>query len=164
MAAPAPHTVGIALGANLGERHANLAAGFRFLDRLDLRGRALRSGLLETDPVDCAPGDPLFLNAVAEIQYAGEPEELLQRLQEFERELGRAPVGDRPVNAPRPLDLDILYVDELVINTPRLIVPHPRMTERRFVLEPLAQIRPELVLPGETKTVAELLAKLPEDG
>lgn len=163
MDAPAPHRVGIALGANLGDRHANLAEGFRFLDRLDGRGRALRSGLLETAPVDCAPGDPPFLNAVAEIHYTGEPAELLRCLLEFERELGRAPSGERPVNAPRPLDLDILYFDELVITTATLTVPHPRMTQRRFVLEPLAQIRPELILPGESKTVAELLAELPKD-
>lgn len=162
MDAPAPHRVGIALGANLGDRHENLEAGFRLLDRLDVRGHALRSGLLETAPVDCAPGDPLFLNAVAEIHYAGEPEELLRRLQEFERELGRAPSGERPVNAPRPLDLDILYIDDLELTTPTLTVPHPRMTARRFVLEPLAQIRPDLVLPGQTKTVAELLADLAE--
>lgn len=163
MDAPSPHRVGIALGANLGDRQENLEAGFRLLDRLDVRGCALRSGLLETAPVDCAPGDPTFLNAVAEIHYVGDPEDLLCRLQEFEREVGRAPSGERPVNAPRPLDLDILYVDALELATPTLTVPHPRMTQRRFVLEPLAQIRPELVLPGETKTVAALLAALPED-
>lgn len=155
---PTKHQVGVALGSNLGNRHALLAAGFAFLDRLDANGRALRSGLVETKPVDCAPGTPSFLNAAAEIRFRGEPEELLARLQAFERELGRAPADLRPVNAPRPLDLDILYFGPQVQSTDRLTLPHPRMTQRRFVLEPLAQIRPDLILPGEKRTVRELLS------
>jgi len=157
---PAPQQAGIALGSNLGDRKAHLDAGFRLLDRLDAEGWALRSGLIETQPQDCPPGSPAFLNAVAEIRFAGEPLELLHRLQQLEAELGRASPEEREINAPRPLDLDILYFGSLEINTPELILPHPRMPQRRFVLEPLAQIRPDLVPPGQTQTVSQLLAAI----
>ncbi|MEM1059788.1 MAG: 2-amino-4-hydroxy-6-hydroxymethyldihydropteridine diphosphokinase [Verrucomicrobiota bacterium] len=159
---PNPHeAVGIALGSNLGDRHAEIRAGFAFLDSLDINAHARRSGVIETLPVDCQPGDPVFLNAVAEIHFSGEPRELLRRLQAFERERGRLPSGERPVNAPRSLDLDILYFGQRRIDETDLTVPHPRTTQRRFVLEPLAQIRPDLILPGQNKSVAELLADCP---
>ena len=112
---------------------------------------------METEPVDCPPGSPSFLNAVAEIRVDPAklpPRALLERLQAFESERGRA--IQRGVNAPRPLDLDIIYYGDRMVNEPGLVIPHPRADQRRFVLEPLAALRPKLVLPGQTKNVGEL--------
>jgi 2-amino-4-hydroxy-6-hydroxymethyldihydropteridine diphosphokinase len=153
--------VGIALGSNLSDRHAELDAGISFLRSLALLGQIRESPRLETEPVDCPPGSPPFLNAAAEIEIDPEalpPRELMQRLQIFERSRGRP--AQREVNAPRPLDLDILYYGAFVLNEPDLMIPHPRATQRRFVLEPLAHLRPALILPGQTETVTELLARL----
>jgi 2-amino-4-hydroxy-6-hydroxymethyldihydropteridine diphosphokinase len=151
---------GIALGSNLGDRAAHLAAAKRFLSSLHAGpGAPLCSVLYETEPVDCSPGTAAFLNAVVEIESPLEPLALLARLREFETQQGRA--LDRGRNAPRPLDLDLLYVGNTRMDTPALVLPHPRMTARRFVLQPLAEIRPDLVLPGQDLTVAQLLAALP---
>ena len=153
-------TVGIALGSNLGDRAAHLAAAKRFLSSLHASpGAALCSALYETEPVDCAPGSAAFLNAVMEIETPLEPLDLLARLRQFEQQQGRA--VDRGRNAPRQLDLDLLYAGDHHMDTPALILPHPRMSTRRFVLQPLAEIRPDLVLPGQDLTVAQLLAALP---
>ena len=122
-------------------------------------GRILAvSPFYETEPVDCPPGSGAFLNGVAIMEWQGGPHELLERLREIECALGRP--AQREWHAPRPLDLDILYAGEAVMDTPDLILPHPRIAQRRFVLEPLADVRPGLVLPGQTRTVAELLALL----
>lgn len=110
--------------------------------------------------MDCPSGSPAFLNAVVEIATTRPPAELLADLAALERDLGRPARRER--NAPRPLDVDILYAGDLVFATPGLVVPHPRMTRRRFVLQPLAEIRPDLTPPGQTRTVAQLLATLPD--
>jgi 2-amino-4-hydroxy-6-hydroxymethyldihydropteridine diphosphokinase len=110
-------------------------------------------------PVDCPPGSASFLNAVAEIQVDPaqlSPSGLLARLQAFEIERGRPAQHGR--NTPRPLDLDILYFGDLVLKEAGLTLPHPRLVDRLFVLQPLAELRPALVLPGQTSTVRELLA------
>lgn len=154
---------GIALGSNLGDRAAELAAGVVFLRSLAVDGRARVSSALETAPVDCPPGSPSFLNAIAEIRVDTEtlpPRTLLEKLKAFETERGR--IGAGAVNAPRPLDLDIIYYACLTIDEPGLVIPHPRAHLRRFVLEPLADLRPELVLPGQTLTARELLGRLPK--
>lgn len=151
---------GIALGSNLGDRAAHLAAAKRFLSSLHTGpGAPLCSALFETEPVDCALGTGPFLNAVMEIETPLEPSDLLARLREFERRQGRA--VDRGRNSPRQLDLDLLYAGDNHMDTAPLILPHPRMTARRFVLQPLTEIRPDLVLPGQELTVAQLLAALP---
>ncbi len=93
-----------------------------------------------------------------EIGYAGEPRELLAELREIERALGRPATHAR--NTARTLDLDLLYFGDAVIATAELELPHPRVTGRRFVLEPLAEIRPDLILPGQSENVADLLVKL----
>jgi len=150
--------VGIALGSNLGDRAAELETGFSFLQSLSVDGEILRSTIMETAPVECTPGSAPFLNAVAEIQidsHKWPPEKLLANFQNFEQERGRAAHHER--NSPRPLDLDILYYGEHVVHTATLVIPHPRLAERRFVLEPLAQLRPDLVLPGHARSVRELL-------
>lgn len=152
--------VGLALGSNLGDRPRHLRAARDFLSALhEGQEPPAISAIYETDPVDCPPDSAPFLNAVMEIVTALPPEDLLTRTEEFERQLGRKARRER--NAPRPIDIDILYAGDRVIRTRELLVPHPRLTLRRFVLQPLADLRPDLVLPRETRCVADLLALLP---
>jgi 2-amino-4-hydroxy-6-hydroxymethyldihydropteridine diphosphokinase len=152
----------IALGSNLGDRLQNLREAARHMASLVSPGsEILRSLIYETEPVGCEPDAAPFLNAVMEIEFDGSPDELLARLRGIERDMGRA--EHRPKNAPRTIDLDILCANGLVRDAARLILPHPRLTTRRFVLAPLADIRPALVLPGESKTVLELLACMPDE-
>jgi len=153
---------GVALGSNLGERRALIAAGRDFVIGLHEDSPSpLCSGLYETEPVGCAPGTAAFLNAVVEIETSLEPLELLQRLRAYERTLGRA--EDRAKNSPRELDLDLLYMGNVRLDSPALVLPHPRMTSRRFVLQPLADIRADLILPGQTTSVVLLLSALPPE-
>src|ERR1700736_310071 len=150
--------IGIALGSNLGDRLANLRAARKAL--LDLVGdkALLMSPIYETEPVGCETGAGKFLNAVLEIDYDGDPTELLEELIRVEESLGRDRVHAR--NVSRKIDIDLLYADGLNVQNERLQLPHPRMDARKFVLQPLADIRPELVLPNHTETVRELLAQL----
>ena len=152
--------IGIALGSNLGDRRAHLAAGRDFVFSLqEGSGSPLCSGLYETEPVECAPGTDSFLNAVVEIETQLSPAEVLARLRAYERPAGRAENHAR--NSPRGIDLDLLYAGDARIDAPEMTLPHPRMISRRFVLQPLADIRPDLVIPGEKNTVSWLLANLP---
>ena len=147
---------GIALGSNLGDRNALLKEAIGHLRMIHESGDFLLSSLHETEPVDCAPGSPPFLNAVAEIGTSLQPLELLRRLQGQEIRSGRP--KDHPRNASRTLDLDILYCDEMSLHHPELDLPHPRMLDRAFVMAPLAEIRPELKLPGWQMTCLEYLS------
>jgi len=150
--------IGIALGSNLGDRMANLLAARRAIVNLATdTSSVLASRVYETDPFDCEPGAGKFLNAVLEIEYDGDPSELLEQLIRVEESLGRK--RDHARNVSRKIDIDLLYADELVINNERLQLPHPRLHSRGFVLQPLADIRPDLVLPGQLKTISELLAQ-----
>ncbi len=147
-------TVYVALGSNLGDRAAYLQAA---LDRLRATVRVTAvSPVYETDPVGYAEQGP-FLNAVVAGTTTSTPRGLLRALQGIERASGRA--RSFP-NAPRTLDLDLLSYGTLALDTPDLTVPHPRLYERAFVLVPLADIAPGLVLPGMGGTVAALLADL----
>jgi 2-amino-4-hydroxy-6-hydroxymethyldihydropteridine diphosphokinase len=153
---------GIALGSNLTDRAAALQRGVQRLLELDGSAKLLaHSSLYETEPVDCPPGSPPFLNAVMEISSDLAPEALHQLTLLVEREAGRPEL--RAHHAPRPLDLDLLYADDVQMQTEHLILPHPRLHLRRFVLEPLAEIRPELVLPGHVLSVSQYLAGLPAE-
>ena len=150
--------IGIALGSNLGDRMANLLAARRAIFDLSTdTSSVLASRVYETDPFDCEPGAGKFLNAALEIEYDGDPSELLEQLIQFEESLGRK--RDHARNVSRKIDIDLLYADELVINNERLQLPHPRLHLRGFVLQPLADIRSDLVLPGQSKTISELLAQ-----
>ena len=113
--------------------------------------------------MDCPPDSPKFVNAVAGLvpQADETPESLLKKLRELEVEFGRKP--KTVLNEPRPLDLDLIVFGIELRNSPELILPHPSAHLRRFVLQPLNEIAPELILPGQGKTVAELLAGLPKD-
>ena len=152
---------GIALGSNLGNRLANLSAARARLSELPkIEPSILASAVYETEPIDCEPTATRFFNAVMEFGYDGEPAELLRGLRGIEAALGRSPRHAR--NVSRTLDLDLLYFGDLTLSAPELELPHPRMHTRQFVLEPLAEIRPELVLPAQQKTVADLLEELPD--
>ena len=156
----APMLTGIALGSNLGDRLTSLRAGRDFLLSLhEGSSPAAVSRIYETSPVGCPPGSPAFLNAVVEIETPRQPHDLLIVLQDFEQQLGRPRAHGK--NSPRVLDLDILYCDDLVISAGAVTVPHPRLHMRRFVLQPLADIRPHLIPPGQTRTVGDLLSSLP---
>lgn len=149
----------VALGSNLGNSRDIL---FRAMDRLENLSSAplLRSSLWETEPIDCPPGAAPFMNAMVGLApLAGEtPESLLQKLKALEVEFGRAP--KKVLNEPRPLDLDLIAFCNETRNGPSLTLPHPRAHERRFVLAPWNEIAPDYVLPGQKRSVRELLAAL----
>jgi 2-amino-4-hydroxy-6-hydroxymethyldihydropteridine diphosphokinase len=152
---------GVALGSNLGDRLASLRAARKAI--VALAGVAppiLTSRVYETEPVDCQPGAGKFLNAVIEFDYQGDPVELLANLIKIEESLGRERHHAR--NLSRKIDIDLLYCGPREIDNETLRLPHPRLQQRRFVLQPLADIRPELALPGQPETVGELLAQLDE--
>lgn len=150
---------GVALGSNLGDRLSNLREARSAIEALgDVRPPLLASAVYETEPVGCAADTAKFLNAVIEIEYAGEARDLLRELVEIETRLGRPASHAR--NASRTLDLDLLYFGDTAIETPELQLPHPRIAEREFVLRPLADIRPDLVLPKQTESARDLLLKL----
>ena len=148
---------GIALGSNLGDRLAALREAVR---RMSVGcGQVVAvSPVYETEPVDCPEGSGAFLNAVVVLESGLGLLELLRELQGIERAMGRP--GERGRNAPRTVDLDVLYAGGETWRDAELTVPHPRIGERRFVLEPLAAVRPGLVLPGQERSAAELLAGL----
>jgi 2-amino-4-hydroxy-6-hydroxymethyldihydropteridine diphosphokinase len=155
-------TAFVALGSNLGDSRQTVRRAISRLAELSDVPIAA-STLWESEPVDCPPGSPRFVNAVVALTpRAGEtPESLLAKLQGLERESGRQP--KKVMNEPRPLDLDLIAFGAETRNTPRLILPHPRAHERRFVLEPFCEIAPELVLPGQSKSVAQLLKEVQSD-
>jgi 2-amino-4-hydroxy-6-hydroxymethyldihydropteridine diphosphokinase len=143
----------LGLGSNLGDRQGHLRLA---LERLRDHGVDVDacSSVWETEAIDGAGPSP-FLNMVVRVRFDCAPDELLRRLQHIERLGGR--VRDRP-NAPRKIDLDILWIDGLRLSGPELHVPHPRMWDRAFVLAPLGELAPELRDPGTGKTVEQLLA------
>jgi 2-amino-4-hydroxy-6-hydroxymethyldihydropteridine diphosphokinase len=148
--------VGIALGSNLGDRAAHLDAAREALREIATPGQPfLTASDHRTEPLHCPPGSPPFLNSVVEIHYQGDPFKLLEITQALEKRLGRTTAPLR--NAPRIIDVDLLYFGDTLIDTESLVLPHPRIAERRFVLEPLAEIRPHLILPGHTRSVSQLL-------
>lgn len=148
---------GIALGSNLGDRYAQLTEAISKLRVIHEKGDFLCSGFYETEPEDCPSGSAQFLNAVVEMETSLSPLSLLKELQSLEIASGRP--RDHGFHAPRTLDLDLLYCDEMTLQTPELDLPHPRMRERLFVLAPLSEIRPDLQLPGWESSCKEYLFK-----
>ncbi len=152
----------VALGSNLGEPRSQVRCA---IERL--RGLSdyplIESDLWQTTPVDCPPGSPRFVNAVVGLRprLGQTPESLLAKLQEIEREFGREP--KRVINEARPLDLDLIAFGKETRGLQNLVLPHPRAHVRRFVLQPLSEIAPRLVLPGQIHTVEELLQSLSQD-
>jgi 2-amino-4-hydroxy-6-hydroxymethyldihydropteridine diphosphokinase len=149
----------IALGSNVGDSPCILRRAMEQLEQLSRRP-LLRSSLWQTTPVDCPAGSPPFVNAVVALTPL--PEEnsrlLLAKMLALEKEFGRLP--KKIFNEPRRLDLDLIAYGDEVRSRPELVLPHPRAHERRFVLQPLNEIAPHLILPGYRRTVAQLLAGL----
>lgn len=152
-------TAFLALGSNLGDREANLREAVR---RLQAAGIQLirASSIYETAPRDVLD-QPEFLNAVIEVQTILFPIQLLHHVREIERTMGRRRVTPK---GPRNIDIDILFYGRSVIATEELEAPHPRLAQRRFVLEPLAEIAPGFRHPVTGKTAGEMLAGLEQQG
>ena len=140
----------LSLGSNVGDREANLRAA---VERL---GAARVSPIYETEPVDYV-NQAWFLNLVAEVETDLFPRQALAWTQRIERELGRVRTVPK---GPRTIDIDILLFGGVVMRTKELEIPHPRMAERRFVLQPLADLAPDLRHPATGRTVREMLASL----
>ncbi|HEX2992123.1 MAG TPA: 2-amino-4-hydroxy-6-hydroxymethyldihydropteridine diphosphokinase [Anaerolineales bacterium] len=152
------HTVYLALGSNLGDRHENLRQAVAALSpQIDIKAK---SHIYETDPWGYED-QPKFLNmAVRGLTYL-EPEPLLKHLKRLEIALGRHMTF---ANGPRSIDIDILFFDDLILDTPLLTLPHPRLHERGFVLLPLMDIAPDLIHPLLKKSIRELTASSNLDG
>lgn len=152
----------VALGSNLGNSKVIV---YRAIE--ELRARAgevfMASSVWATTPVDCPEGSPIFCNAVAAFPPSERmtPAAFLAELKRLERQYGRTP--KKILNEPRPLDLDLIQYGRQTVQSSSLVVPHPRAHLRLFVLAPLAEILPGLVLPGQTRTVLELAGSLSTD-
>jgi 2-amino-4-hydroxy-6-hydroxymethyldihydropteridine diphosphokinase len=151
--------VGLGLGSNLGDRLQHLQQAKAYLLSLSPEGWHIASPLYETEPVGCPPNSPKFLNAVLEIEFTGAPKTLMKKIMAYEVAHGR----DRnlPKNSARTIDIDMLYFGEKEVLEKDLVIPHPRMAERRFVLLPLSTVRPDLIIKGTGRTVRMLLRELP---
>src|SRR3972149_1431743 len=147
-----PHKIYLGVGSNLGDRHAHLDAAASSLAPSVLVLR--RSAIYETAPWGFTD-QPAFLNQVLEAGTDLAPKALLAHLKATEKVLGRR---TRFKNGPREIDIDILLMDDLILNEERLRVPHPGLHERAFILAPLADVAPDLIIPGQTLTIKELLA------
>lgn len=146
----------LSLGSNVGDREENLREAQR---RLGSVGRIIKiSSLYETEPVEFTE-QPWFLNCAVEVESGLSAHELLKRILEIEQEMGRRRTQPK---GPRTIDIDILLSGNDVVEVEELTVPHPAMAERRFVLEPLAEIAAEVRHPVTGKTVREMLRELPE--
>ena len=153
-----PHTVFLSLGANLGDRLDNLS---KAIEKLGVFSNLIRlSSIYETDPWGYID-QPHFYNQVVKIETDIGPVELLHQIKKVEQEIGRTPSFKY---GPRLIDLDILLFDDLVLSTPELVVPHPQLMNRAFVLVPLAEINPDLEIPGMTGTIEEYSQKIGHDG
>lgn len=145
----------LSLGSNLRDRRANLEQALAALEREQVHVVA-RSSIYETEPQDVA-NQPWFLNMVVECESRFFPHQLLAVTQRVEREMGRVRTG-APPRGPRVIDIDILLFCNAALETPELMIPHPRMFDRRFVLEPLLEIAPELRHPLTKQPVSRYLS------
>ncbi|HVN19781.1 MAG TPA: 2-amino-4-hydroxy-6-hydroxymethyldihydropteridine diphosphokinase [Dongiaceae bacterium] len=150
------HLAYVSLGSNVGDREKNLRSAIQAL-RLIGRVRSI-SSFYETEPVEFTK-QPEFLNCVVALETPSTPAHLLHQLLDIEKAMGRQRIQKK---GPRTIDLDVVLFGDVAINTPEVIIPHPAMHQRRFVLEPLAEIAPEARHPILKKTVGELLKQLPE--
>jgi 2-amino-4-hydroxy-6-hydroxymethyldihydropteridine diphosphokinase len=151
-----PQLVYLSLGSNVGDREAHLREA---LTRLAAIGRVVAvSSFYETEPVEFTR-QPWFLNCAVALETSKTPRELIAAILRIEEDMGRRRLQKK---GPRSIDIDILLVGSLVVEEPELTIPHPAMHQRRFVLEPLAEIAPEVLHPVLNKTIRELRDALPE--
>jgi 2-amino-4-hydroxy-6-hydroxymethyldihydropteridine diphosphokinase len=152
----------LSLGSNLGDRAANLAAARKSISSLPGVTETAASSLYETEPVGMDPSyaEMLFINAALVIEAGADVAGLAAKLRAIEAGMGRQSAPGP--NLPRRIDIDVICAGSFAIETPALTVPHPRWQSRRFVVEPLAEIRPRLVIPGADRTVLEILRRMPE--
>ncbi len=144
----------LGLGSNLGDRQANLARALKLLgERLHIE---LVSSLYETEPVGYAE-QPLFLNAICHAQTELGPMQLLSLVKGIEASMGRVPSFP---NAPRSIDIDIIFYGDLIMETPELTIPHPRLEDRAFVLIPLLEVAPDLRHPVSGEHIKDLVARV----
>jgi 2-amino-4-hydroxy-6-hydroxymethyldihydropteridine diphosphokinase len=147
-------TAYLGLGSNIGDRQENLDKALYYLtQRLRVTEK---SSVYDTEPVG-NPEQPRFLNMVCQVKTMLKPKELLVLAKGIERKMGRIP-GNR--NSPRTIDIDILFYGDEVIKMPELAIPHTKLTQRAFVLVPMAEIAPDLVHPGNKKSINELLKEV----
>lgn len=145
----------LSLGSNLGDRENHLRDA---IARLEQEGRIVAvSSFYETEPVEFA-NQPWFLNCAVALETTETPRQLMDSVLSIELEMGRRRLQKK---GPRTIDIDILLFGDVVVDTPELTIPHPGMHQRRFVLEPLAQIAPEARHPGTKRTIRQLLESLP---
>jgi 2-amino-4-hydroxy-6-hydroxymethyldihydropteridine diphosphokinase len=149
-------TAFLGLGSNVGDRTANLSDSVERLRSTDSVEVVRASSVYETEPVGEVPDQRDFHNAVVELRTTLDPHRLLAECKQIERELGRRP---GPRHGPRPIDVDVLLIGDATIEDERLVLPHPELTRRRFVLVPLLELDPELALPDGTR-LADALAAL----
>ncbi len=146
----------VALGSNMGDRKERV---LQAVDKMKTFSNVQKiSALVETDAEGPNKGQPKFINAVVELETAYEPKKVLEELLRIEEELGRN-ITEKGKNAPREIDLDLVVYGNEIVNTEKLQIPHPRMTEREFVLAPLAELNPKWVHPQTGQTIQELLKK-----
>jgi 2-amino-4-hydroxy-6-hydroxymethyldihydropteridine diphosphokinase len=150
-----PQLAYLSLGSNVGDRVAHLRDA---IARLESIGRVVSvSSFYETEPVEVTD-QPWFLNCAVGLETALTAEQLMARLLQIEQKMGRRRIQKK---GPRTIDIDILLFDDLILDSPDVTIPHPAMQERRFVLEPLAEIAAEARHPGMKKTIREMLEELP---
>lgn len=148
--------VGFSLGSNLGDRLVTLESVCDYLS--DVFGALRLSQVYETEPVGCPEGSPAYLNACVEVETDMPAPEILRICQQIEQELGRTRSGI--YGEARTCDIDILYCGDEIYASPELTIPHPRLLQRAFVLRPLCDIDPTLVLPGSSHTIQQHLDEL----
>jgi len=147
----------IAIGSNLGDRHSNIDVAVGMLSEIELTCLIAVAMPIGTAPVNCPVDSPAFINTCASVNTELTPSQLLQAIQSIEQTIGRV---RSTRNAPRLIDLDLLMFDDLILEQADLILPHPRMHQRRFVLEPISQLAPQLVHPTFSLSMLELLHRL----
>lgn len=150
-----PRLVYLSLGSNVGDREAQLRDAQA---RLGAAGRVVAaSSFYETEPVEFTE-QPWFLNFALALETSNTPQQLMTAILRIEEEMGRRRVQKK---GPRPIDIDILLFDDIIMDSTNLTIPHPALHQRRFVLEPMAEIAPEVLHPGLKKTIRELRDALP---
>jgi len=155
--------IGFSLGSNKGQRKRLLMQAKNLLLCAPRTRYVDQSSIYETTPVDVKPEfkDMLFLNSVLIVESDLPLESWIRYIGKIEKNLGR--IRAEGSNAPRPIDIDLIYADDQVVDSDDLVVPHPRWATRRFVVQPLCEVRPDLIIPGSDRPVSEILRLLPGD-